>query len=458
MTKTLVRLTAVLVFALCTSACSTIDDLISDDAPATTTPTADSGGFPPDAAPPAQTADNGGNPLAAGTGPTATDNGAAPDAAAAPDNGGVTPASPGAAPDLAAIPEKPSGTTTPDDQREVADSLAADRGRATYSSDALRGGTEAAAQPPGPAPAPGTAVADNSPPPADTTSPPPDSIPPAPSDSTPPPSGGAMPAVAGGPSAAPTTPVASEAVPTYTRPPGSQPAVPAVGGVPGSQAMASNDASLGFRPSTAPALDSSISQFVAQPIIARYQQTASNGGVATGPIAPLDGGSSSNAAVPPTRMGRGRAVGGPEAMTGSVIANFDALNATSTPSVYANAGGLPPTAVVMFPGDGTALSAAGRAQVRMAVTAFQQRGGTGFIKVIGHSSSRTSNMPVEKHLVAIFAKSQARANAVAAEIIREGVPASRVLVEAVGDSQPVYYESMPQGEDGNRRAEIFVQG
>ena len=28
---------------------------------------------------------------------------------------------------------------------------------------------------------------------------------------------------------------------------------------------------------------------------------------------------------------------------------------------------------------------------------------------------------------------------------------------SVGDSQPVYYESMPKGEDGNRRAEIFVQ-
>jgi len=28
---------------------------------------------------------------------------------------------------------------------------------------------------------------------------------------------------------------------------------------------------------------------------------------------------------------------------------------------------------------------------------------------------------------------------------------------AVGDSQPIYYESMPKGEEGNRRAEIFVQ-
>jgi len=219
--------------------------------------------------------------------------------------------------------------------------------------------------------------------------------------------------------------------------------------------MATSDASLGFKPSSAPALDSSISQFVAQPIIARYQQTAANAGVATGPIAPLAG----EVAVAPTvkgRRGSARAVGGPEAMSGSVVANLDAIN-SAPPSVYANAAGLPPAAVVMFPGDGTALTAAGRAQVRMAVEAFQQRGGTGFIKVVGHSSSRTPNMTVEKHLVAIFAKSQARANAVAAEIIKEGVPASRVLVEAVGDSQPVYYESMPQGEDGNRRAEIFLQ-
>jgi len=44
------------------------------------------------------------------------------------------------------------------------------------------------------------------------------------------------------------------------------------------------------------------------------------------------------------------------------------------------------------------------------------------------------------------------------ELIRDGVPASKVLMEAVGDSQPVYYESMPKGEDGNRRAEIFLQG
>src|ERR1700712_1090219 len=71
---------------------------------------------------------------------------------------------------------------------------------------------------------------------------------------------------------------------------------------------------------------------------------------------------------------------------------------------------------------------------------------------------RPANMPVERHLEVLFQKSQARASAVAQALIRAGVPADKVQIEAVGDSQPVYYESMPKGEDGNRRAEIFVQG
>ncbi|MEI9992914.1 MAG: OmpA family protein [Rhizomicrobium sp.] len=418
-------------FALGTSACSTLDsaynDVVGDDTPASA-PAADQNGYPPDAAPP----------------PAATSDAATP-----------------TTPDLASVPDKPSGTTTPDEQKEVADSLAADRARANYSADALRGGTEAAAAPPGPA-TDTTTVADATPPqpaPAAAPAPAPASDAaapaPAPSDSAPAPA----PSPAAAPSPAPATPVASAPI---APPPGAQPAVPAVAsasGIPGAQPTAMSDAQLGFKPSTAPALDRSVSQFVASPIIARYQQTAANAGVATTPFAPAGG--DAVAAAVPLRHGRGRAtaIGGPETMGGSVVANLDALNnAPSTPSVYANAAGLPPTAVVMFPGDSTKLTAAGREQVRAAVSAFQQRGATGFIKVVGHSSSRTPNMPVEKHLVAIFEKSQQRANAVAAEIIREGVPASRVLVEAVGDSQPVYYESMPEGEAGNRRAEIFVQG
>jgi flagellar motor protein MotB len=65
-------------------------------------------------------------------------------------------------------------------------------------------------------------------------------------------------------------------------------------------------------------------------------------------------------------------------------------------------------------------------------------------------------MPMARHLAVVFEHSQDFATAVAHELIRDGIPADKVLIEAVGDSQPVYYESMPQGEAGNRRAEIFL--
>jgi len=120
-------------------------------------------------------------------------------------------------------------------------------------------------------------------------------------------------------------------------------------------------------------------------------------------------------------------------------------------------GGVAPAAIIYFPGDSTNLPAAARAKVREMVAAFRATGGAGSVKVIGHSSSRTGNMSVERHLEVIFQKSQARANAVAQALIKAGVPADKVQIEAVGDSQPVYYESMPKGEEGNRRAEIFIQ-
>ena len=45
----------------------------------------------------------------------------------------------------------------------------------------------------------------------------------------------------------------------------------------------------------------------------------------------------------------------------------------------------------------------------------------------------------------IFEKSQQRANAVAQELIRQGVLADHLQIDAVGDSQPVYYEIHAQG-------------
>jgi outer membrane protein OmpA-like peptidoglycan-associated protein len=218
----------------------------------------------------------------------------------------------------------------------------------------------------------------------------------------------------------------------------------------GRMAMADpSDAQLGFRPSSAPPLNPSVAQWVAPPILAHYRQTAAMAGTA----------GTGQAAVPavPVNYRKGaRGMGGP-AMSGDVVANLDAVPGSPAGMAAAMNGGMPPTAIIYFPGDGTALSAAARAQVKEAVAQFQATGGSGTVKVVGHASSHTANMPVERHLEVIFQKSQARADAVAQALIRGGIPADRVQIEAVGDSQPVFYESMPKGEEGNRRAEIFIQ-
>ena len=395
----------------------------------------------------------------------------------------------GTTPDLASLPARPAPSATPGDQQQTAQSLASDGAQARYSADALRGGTEAAAPPPTAsdaaptiaqrvlgadetpptAAAPPTAAsapptASDAPPTAEpapqiaTAAPPPQA--PAAAEPTPQMPAGAQPAVpaaapvqtaalpAPGPVAAtPVGPSASvpAAAPVAAAPvaaPSGEPAVPANTPMRGAAMMApsaASDAALGFKPSAAPPLDPSVGQFVSAPIIARYRQTASN----TVPV--------STAAVPAVAPKGGAAASD----DGSVVANLDA--AASGRIAMMN-GGVPATAVIYFPGDGIKLTKAAHARIRAAVAAFKAQGGRGTVRVVGHASSRTANMSVERHMETIFAKSQARASAVAQDLIHQGIPADKVMIDAVGDSQPIYFESMPKGEEGNRRAEIFVQG
>jgi len=412
------QLTLILGLTVAASACSTISDLDPTGLLSDSSDSAPASQFPDQAA------------------PTASD-----------DAGGTTP-------DLASLPARPAPTATPGDQQQTAQSLASDGAQARYSADALRGGTEAAAPPPPASEAAPTVAqrilsaadappaASDTPPTATPAAAPPPQVAAAPAPASAAPAAAPVPALrTTAPSSEPAVPanapVRTAALPGVTATPvgpsagsaGAQPAVPANGSARAVMAPpAASDAALGFKPSAAPPLDPSVGQFVSAPIVARYRQTASLAGSSV----------SSNAAVPAVPP----KAGARNSDNGSVVANLT---------------GGAPTAVVYFSGDGVALSKAAHAQVRAAVSAFKAGGGQGSIRVVGHSSSRTANMSVEKHLETIFAKSQARANAVAQDLIRQGVPAAKVLIDAVGDSQPVYYESMPKGEAGNRRAEIFVQ-
>lgn len=79
------------------------------------------------------------------------------------------------------------------------------------------------------------------------------------------------------------------------------------------------------------------------------------------------------------------------------------------------------------------------------------------IRVVGHSSQRTGDMPYSRHKDVNFRMSENRARAVAQELQRQGVAQELILVEARGDEEPIYYEFMPAGEAQNRRVEVILQ-
>lgn len=114
------------------------------------------------------------------------------------------------------------------------------------------------------------------------------------------------------------------------------------------------------------------------------------------------------------------------------------------------------TATTVFFAAGSArLGAKGRAEVRRAYRAYRARGGT--LRVVGHASSRTRDLDPFTHQLVNFNVSVDRANAVARELIRLGAKPEAVRVDAVSDTQPVFFEVMPSGEAGNRRTEIFLE-
>ena len=88
--------------------------------------------------------------------------------------------------------------------------------------------------------------------------------------------------------------------------------------------------------------------------------------------------------------------------------------------------------------------------------AARHKSAGGTLRIIGHASSRTRNLDPVKHKVVNFAISAARADAVVRELVRLGAKPSNLFVGAVSDNQPKFRETMPSGEAGNRRTDIYI--
>jgi len=106
-------------------------------------------------------------------------------------------------------------------------------------------------------------------------------------------------------------------------------------------------------------------------------------------------------------------------------------------------------------GDGSSrLSSEDVLILRAVSDVFVQTGGK--VRVIGHSSMGTRTFDSLRREAVNYRMSLNRANAVASELIRLGIPSSSVEVIAKGDRNPAYAETSQAGTAYNRRAEIFI--
>lgn len=113
-------------------------------------------------------------------------------------------------------------------------------------------------------------------------------------------------------------------------------------------------------------------------------------------------------------------------------------------------------AEIHFANGSAALTRAARKSLREVVQRYRQRGG-GRVRVVGHASMRTHEMPLDRHEMVNFEMSLKRAKAVADRLLRLGVAPADIALEAHSDKDPIYWEWMPSGEAGNRRVEVFLE-
>lgn len=112
---------------------------------------------------------------------------------------------------------------------------------------------------------------------------------------------------------------------------------------------------------------------------------------------------------------------------------------------------------------GTAYFAQGSARLRpddralVKEAARLQRDRSARLRVVGHASRWTADMPPVRRKVLNLNLSLDRASAVARALVAEGVPAGALSIEGAAASRPVADEDTPGNEALNRRAEIFIE-
>lgn len=112
-------------------------------------------------------------------------------------------------------------------------------------------------------------------------------------------------------------------------------------------------------------------------------------------------------------------------------------------------------ATIQFTNGSSSLSGVDRGILKQ--VAVLQRQHNARVRIIGHASGRTRDMDLARHKAVNLEVSLRRAEAVASGLAAQGVSRSRIVVAAAAAADPIYTETMPAGEAGNRRAEIYLE-
>jgi outer membrane protein OmpA-like peptidoglycan-associated protein len=113
-----------------------------------------------------------------------------------------------------------------------------------------------------------------------------------------------------------------------------------------------------------------------------------------------------------------------------------------------------PVGLIYFRDGSSELSADDRSVLEQ--IAGLQRTYGGVVSVVGHASMGAGTAGYTQHQMANQRISEARANAVAYQLLNYGVPPNAIRTAAVGDAHLLYSETMPNGEAGNRRVEVYL--
>ncbi|MGE0253920.1 MAG: OmpA family protein [Alphaproteobacteria bacterium] len=340
-------------------------------------------------------------------------------------------------PDVTTVPQRPPASTPASTRSRVTEGLVADRDNARYTDDAIRlqnipvagqPAPQQAAAPPPPAPAPMPQTTARTAPPAPP--PPPAATTPVPA----PPAPAAM---------QPAVPAAQQAAAVQARP------APPVPQLPGR--------TIEGQPVPSPG-DPGVQQMAARPSVPATPAPPARPATPTAPMAaPAPAPMTAPMPTPAPMAAPAPAPAPMAAPAPQQMAALPQLNvrpSAARATARAVPAGPQQVAVIQFADNSAKLDANDRNVLRQVAELQRQTGSS--VRIVGHASSRTRQLADPRHQQANLAMSQRRATAVAQALFEMGVTAQVVQIEAAADSQPLYSEAMPNGEAGNRRAEVFL--